>query len=245
MTESNNNNEEKNSLVVPISIIVAGVLVAVTIFFTSSRVKTDSRGQQAGLNPQGAESTITIKPVSADDHVLGDPNAPVKIVEYSDFECPFCKSFHMTMGAVMQSDYGKSGKVAWVYRHFPLTSLHPKAPREAEASECANELGGNLKFWEFANKIFEVTPSNNGLDPVILPQIAEAIGLNRRAFEVCLDSGRYKGEVERSVEEALDAGGTGTPWSVVVAKNGKTFLINGAQKYETVKSILEEALEEK
>jgi protein-disulfide isomerase len=91
-----------------------------------------------------------LKPVTAADHIRGDINAPVKIVEFSDIDCPFCKRFHSTMQEVMKT-YGDSGKVAWVYRHFPLTQLHPDAANKAEASECVAELGGNDKFWAFVD----------------------------------------------------------------------------------------------
>ncbi|MES2223524.1 MAG: thioredoxin domain-containing protein [Patescibacteria group bacterium] len=105
-----------------------------------------------------------MKPVTADDHIMGDTNAPVKVVLYSDLECPFCKSFHQTMQQIMASSYGTNKQVAWVWRNFPLKQLHSKAPKEAEGAECAAELGGNDAFWKFIDKINEVTPSNNKLD---------------------------------------------------------------------------------
>lgn len=90
----------------------------------------------------------------ATDHLNGSPEAPVTIIEYSDLDCPFCKQFHETMNRVM-NEYGPAGQVAHVFRHFPLASLHPNAAKQAEAAECAAELGGNLKFWEFLNRVFE------------------------------------------------------------------------------------------
>src|SRR5574343_1436136 len=105
-------------------------------------------------------------------------------VEYSDTECPFCKQFHSTLRQMMD-EYGKDGKVAWVYRHFPIDGLHPKARKEAEATECANELGGPSKFWEYTNMIYERTPGNDGLDPANLPKFAKEIGLDEKAFTEC------------------------------------------------------------
>ena len=127
-----------------------------------------------------AESKITIegpRDVDENDHVLGNSNAPITIIEFSDTECPVCKKFHETMQKIMD-EYGKDGEVKWVYRHFPLDQIHSKARKEAEATECANEIGGNEKFWEYINKIYEITPSNNGLDPAELLKIAKSIGLN-------------------------------------------------------------------
>ncbi len=101
-----------------------------------------------------------IKPVSSDDHILGNINARIVIIEYSDLECPFCKVFHNTMHQVVEKS---NGDVAWIYRHYPIPQLHPKAFHEAEATECAWEQGGNKTFWKYIDKLFEVTPSNNGL----------------------------------------------------------------------------------
>jgi len=108
---------------------------------------------------------VELKPVSESDHILGNIAAKIIIVEYSDLECPFCKVFHNTMHQVVK-EY--AGEVAWVYRHFPIASLHPKAFHEAEATECAWEQGGNEVFWKYMDKLFEVTPSNNGLEESLL-----------------------------------------------------------------------------
>lgn len=102
--------------------------------------------------PAGDAKLDKMSPVTDKDHIKGDINAPVKIVEYSDIDCPFCKRFHTTMQEIMDS-YGKDGKVAWVYRHFPLTQLHPDAFNKAEASECITAKGGNDKFWSFVDAL--------------------------------------------------------------------------------------------
>ena len=188
------------------------------------------------------EAAQSVKPVAAEDHVRGNLAAPVKVIEFSDFECPFCKGFHATMKQVM-GDYEKDGKVAWVYRHFPIDELHPKARKEAQAAECANELGGNKAFWAYTDKLFEVTPSNNRLDPAQLPQIAEAVGLDRAKFDTCLDgSGKFAAHIEANIQDAAASGGQGTPYSVVITPNGKVVPINGAQPYEEVKAIIDTAL---
>ena len=142
-------------------------------------------------------------------------------------------------------EYGKDGRVAWVYRHFPLTQIHPKAPKEAEATECANELGGNAKFWEYTDRLFEITPRNNNLDLALLPQIAEDIGLDRIKFEACLENGKYAKHVQDDFEDAINSGGQGTPYSIIIASNGQKFELSGAQPYSAVKTIIDLALEEK
>jgi protein-disulfide isomerase len=110
---------------------------------------------------------IDIPPVTEKDFITGNPNAEIKIVEYSDTECPFSKRFHQTMIDIMK-EQGPNGKVAWVYRYFPLDGLHQKARYEAEAVACAAEQGGNAKFWEYLDLLFKVTPSNDGLDASLL-----------------------------------------------------------------------------
>ena len=147
-----------------------------TLQLQQQRVEEQMRRETAGA----------VKPVDSEDHILGNLDAPVKVIEFSDFECPFCKGFHQTMKRIME-EYQNDGKVAWIYRHFPLDPIHAKARKEAQASECANDLGGNEAFWSFADRLFEVTPSNDRLDLALLPQIAEEIGLDRAKFESCLE----------------------------------------------------------
>lgn len=116
---------------------------------------------------KGVKDKIALDPVTEKDHISGNPQAELMLVEYSDPECPFCKRFHETMMQVMK-EYGTQGKVAWIYRHFPLDAIHSKARKEAEAIECAGELGGNDKLWAYLNKLEEITPANNQLDPALL-----------------------------------------------------------------------------
>ena len=204
--------------------------------------------QQQAEEQKRREAAGAAKPVDGEDHIRGSLDAPVKLVEFSDFECPFCKRFHPTMKRLM-NEYGKDGKVAWVYRHFPLDSLHSKARKEAQAAECANELGGNEAFWAYSDRLFEVAPSNDRLDLALLPRIAQEIGLDRAKFEACLEGdlrgGKYAAHIEADVQDAIASGGTGTPFSLVIAPNGTTYPINGAQPYAALKSIIDLALKEK
>lgn len=245
--EKLNANEGKNPYMIPASIVLAGVLIAGAVIYSNQAGPVvGSRNGGAVALEGGSGDDVNIKPVGADDHIRGNPDAPVKIVEFSDLECPFCKRFHETMQQAL-NEY--DGKVAWVYRHFPLDQLHSKARKEAQAAECANEIGGNDKFWAYLDRLFEVTPSNDGLSPSALPQIASEVGLDRARFETCLAGdergGKYADHIEADYQDAVASGGRGTPWSVVIAANGKKFPINGAQSYETVKSVIESALKEK
>ncbi len=226
-------------LSVPIAIVIAGLLIGGSLYY--SNVKIAQQPQVKKVELATNSDTDKMRPVSKDDHILGNPNATLIIVEYSDLECPFCKVFHNTMKQIMDV-YAKDGKVAWVYRHFPIDQLHSKARKEAEATECANELGGVEKFWEFTDTIYTTTNSNNSLDPAELPKIAQKIGLDVKAFNACLSSGKYASKVEADYQDAVKAGGQGTPNSIIVAKDGTKTVIQGAQSFESVKGIIDALL---
>ncbi len=229
-----------NPLAMPVAIVIAGALIAGAVMYngkstlgvgTSDIQREISLGQEKG-------NLDSMTPISSEDHIRGDINAPVKIVEYSDTECPFCKRFHTTMKEVMDN-FGKDGRVAWVYRHFPIDQLHSRARKEAVAFECANEQGGNDKFWEYADRLYEVTPANNGLDLAELPKIAEYVGLDKVKFNTCLASTKYDKHIQDEVENAQATGGNGTPWSIVVGKDGKKYPLSGAQPISAIKQLID------
>ena len=196
-----------------------------------------SQPSQAG---EVAGAAANVDPLKDTDHIRGDRNSRVLLIEYSDLECPFCKQFHPTAEQVVK-DY--NGQVAWVYRHFPLDQLHSKADKEAEAVECANELGGSDAFWALTDKIYEVTPANNGLDPEQLPVLAEGVGLNKDAFKTCLDSGKFAALVEEDYQSGIKAGINGTPGNILLdTKSGKTVSIPGAVPIESLKSSIDTLL---
>ena len=230
-------------LSVPMAIVIAGALIAGAFYFSNIKASQQLANIQAKvLTEPPPDTDINMRPISGDDHILGNPNADLIIVEYSDTECPFCKQFHTTLQRVM-SEYGKDGKVAWVYRHFPIDQLHSRARKEAEATECANELGGASKFWEYTNAIYNITTSNNTLEPTQLPVIAKSVGLNVDAFNKCLASGRYTGKVEADYQDAVRAGGRGTPNSIIITKDGTKTVVQGAQPYESLKLTLDVLLQ--
>jgi len=190
-------------------------------------------GATGGKLAEGQASKIP--EVSEGDHVKGSRDAEVFLIEYSDYECPFCQRFHPTAQQVLD-EYG--GQVAWVYRHFPLDSIHPSARSAAEASECVAELGGNDAFWEFSGKLFEGAPASLKQ----LASIATQAGVNSGAFQSCLDSGKYKDRVEESYQGGLASGVTGTPGSFVVNSKGEAWIVPGAVPFESLKVTIDEAL---
>lgn len=234
------------------SSFLAGIGLTLAIFFVVGffvllGIVLKDRKKEVVVNPtptntapgQTAPANITVAPVTDKDWIRGNKNAKISVVEYSDLECPFCKTFHPTMQRLLQ-EYPND--VNWVWRHFPLVSLHSKASKEAEASECAGELGGQDKFWAYIDKVFAVTPSNNGLDLAQLPKLAKEIGLDEAKFTSCLDSGKYNAKIQEAVNAAVAAGGEGTPYSVILVGDQKV-PVSGAVPYEQFKSFVDSELE--
>lgn len=170
------------------------------------------------------------------DHIRGNKNAKVTVIEYSDFECPYCKTFHGTMQQILAT---YTNDVKWVYRHFPL-SFHQNAQKEAEASECLAEQG---KFWEFADLIFKETTSNGtGIALDQLPEYARRVGANVAKFNTCLAAGTYAGRVQADEQDGSGAGVGGTPYSFVIGTNGRMQRINGAQPFEAMDAAIKSLL---
>src|ERR1035437_2695654 len=238
--------QQKATLSLPLAIVAAALIIGASIIIVKKPDSAPVKNTAAA-----ASQEINVKPVTSNDHILGDPNAPIKIVEFSDPSCPYCKVFNPTMEQIM-SDYGASGKVAWVYRSFPLDKvgtagagkiLHPNAGHEAQALECAASIGGNNGFWAFEKKLYEVTPSVSGdtpkgLDQSQLPVIAASVGLDKGAFTTCLDSGKMKDKVEAQYLDGINAGVSGTPYNFILTE-GKKVAIPGALPYDQLKSALD------
>jgi len=227
---------EQNKLILPLSIIIAGALIGGALYFGNRNSGPTANQNQE--NPPAISGEM--KPVSrTEDHILGNPDAPIKLVEYSDTNCPFCRAFHPTMKRIV-NEYGENGQVAWIYRHFSI--LGPQSITEAEATECAAELGGNEKFWQYLDLLFDSKGERARLPAdITLDGLAEEIGLNVEQFNACLSSGKYTERITSSRDDAVSAGAKGTPFTVLVTEKSMV-PINGAQPYENVKDFIEQAL---
>ena len=161
----------------------------------------------------------------------GDKDAPVTIIEWSDFECPFCARFYRDTLPLIEEEYIKTGKVKLVFRDFPL-SFHQNAQKAAEAAECAGEQG---KFWEMHDLLFEqgVEGGTAGCK-----QYEKQLGLNTAKFNECLDSGAMASEVRKDTADGAAAGIQGTPGFLI---NGK--LVSGAQPFSSFKQVIDAELE--
>jgi len=184
------------------------------------------------LSPTAAQPSPTagIVQVSADDDpAIGPPDAPVLIVEFSDFQCSFCARFASeTLGQILDT-YGD--QVRLVFRDFPLTSMHAHAQKAAEASQCAYEQG---EYWEYHDLLFQ---NQQALDIDSLKGYAQQLGLDTDAFNECLDSGQYTSEVQNDLAQGQSYGVTGTPTFFI---NGR--LLRGAKPFSDFQAVIEEEL---
>jgi protein-disulfide isomerase len=213
----------------------AGVGIFVLGMFTHSKVDSNGGGG-GGQAVVGAQPTAgpapTVGPVDVsvdNDPAEGSADAKVTVIEFSDFQCPYCARFQAdTLPQIMQN-YGD--KIRFVYRDFPLTSLHQYALKAAEASECANEQG---KYWDYHNLLFQ---NQSALDDASLKNYAATLQLDTATFNQCLDSDKYMSEVQKDYQDGIAAGVQGTPAFFI---NG--MLVSGAQPYTVFKAAIDQAL---
>ena len=198
---------------------------------------------------QSTQSSLSINSPSLisisldDDPVKGNLNAPITIVEFSDFQCPFCAKFHSTTLPQLQANYIDSGKVKFVYRDFPIQSIHPNAVPAALASECADEQG---MFWEYHDLVFENQKKWQGLSGSAMidtfEQYALELGLNTSDFNTCFESGKYVDEVTKDLQDGASYGITGTPGFFIGNDELGYVKIIGAQPYPVFERLIEDQI---
>lgn len=176
--------------------------------------------------------------ISDEDYIRGNADAKVMLLEYSDFECPFCGRFHPTIAQLL-TDYGDDIGVA--YRHYPL-SFHPNAQKAAEASECVGKQKGSEGFWAFADAIFAVTQRDGKLTPESITQAATGTGVDMTQFQSCLDSGEFAEKVAAQMAAGSTAGVTGTPGTFVIVDGKAVDFIGGALPVESIKATIDQYL---
>lgn len=238
--------EKKTELSLPVSIIISGVIISLAIVFTNSNRQVVEQVKNQGdpnaiVTEEG--NLENIREVDKDDHIRGSVDAKIKIVEYSDLECSFCERVHATIKTVMD-EYGED--VAWVYRQFPLTNIeagfHVNAIRASNASECVAELGGNDAFWSFIDGLFE---SSSPFSDELYVSIASGLGVSGTELLECVNDGKYQDKIDKDVQNALEIGGKGTPWIVIIGPDGQKLPISGAQPISVFRSLIDQLLEEK
>lgn len=217
---------------------ILGVLLVISIFTGGFGFGDDSGSGQAAraaptpaAAPSPAAPTPTVEVEIGDAPTKGDDDAPVTLIEFSDFQCPFCGRFYSQTLDQIQEQYVDTGKVKFVYKHFPLDSIHPQATPAALAAECANEQG---KFWEYHDLIFD---NQQALGDASYKQWAAQLSLDEGQFNECYDSQKYLEDVQSDLQQGSSAGIRGTPGFLL---NGQ--LISGAQPFSVFQQAIEAAL---
>ncbi len=212
----------------PGSIIVAALLIAGALIYTT--------GSEA-VNPPLAKVLPADQNLADDDVVLGDPAAPVTVVEFGDYQCPFCGRFFQQVEPQLREEYIKTGKVKMIYRDFAF--LGPESQGAAMASQCAADQG---QFWAYHDELYiaeiaDGVEHNGNLSAAFFKSIASKLGLDAAVFDACMTSNKHRAEVEKDYNDGVDVGVQGTPTAFV---NGK--LLSGAVTYDIFKAEIEAAL---
>lgn len=262
--------KRKNSITIPLSagnklqMLMIGALVVASFFIGSLWTKvqylekggTLAKGTTTATAPgvgqpplqQGPPEDTSPKKVSVDDDpTLGNKNAKITMIDFTDYECPFCKRYFDETFAQIKKDYIDTGKIKYVVRDLPL-SFHVNAHKEAQAAECVREQGGDDVYFKYHDEIFKRTISNGtGLALDKLSVIANDLGLNGSSLQKCLDSDKYKAEVDKDLADAAAAGATGTP-TFFIGKSSADGIITGtrivgAQPYSAFQVEIDKQLE--
>jgi len=217
----------KSLYTIPIAIVLGGALVAVAIYFTTPK-----------RAPEVSNPTL-VRGVGPTDHIFGNPAAKAIIVEYADFDCEYCKDFNDTMHQVIANE-GATGEVAWVFREFPLSEIHPNALAHARAAECAAQVAGNDAFWRFEDALYAAQPAV----PSDYGTVAKNAGITGSTFASCYAtvSATLEERIQADRKNALDMGARGTPYSLILVAGKAPVVLNGAYGYDAVKQFLDQAL---
>ncbi|HEY5736479.1 MAG TPA: DsbA family protein [Nitrosopumilus sp.] len=234
------------------------ILVGVAAFFAGSYASNSNQISEEDLDDAIAKLELKIlqnqlptKQPSApvkisvdDDPIIGNPDAPITIVEFSDFQCPFCARFHTQTLPLIIEEYIEQGKVKLVFRDFPIQSIHPNALPASVAAECANEQN---KFKEMHDVLFENQNEWNKLETVdalsLFNQYATEIKLDEEQFDSCLSSGKYIPEIKKDLDDGRDYGVSGTPGFFIGNDELGYVELKGAQPFESFKKIIDAQLD--
>lgn len=224
-----------NKYATPTAIVVGGALLAGLLFYGGATAKNlPTTNGHNGLPSARAQTAGDFRLPNDTDHVRGNPDAKVTIVEFSDFECPFCARLHPTIARLVE----ENTDVKWVYRHFPLSSIHSRANGAAIASECVAKLGDNDAFWTYADIVFS---KQHELGLELYEKLATTAGIDSSSFKACLADNSIATLVSEDGDEAIQAGGRGTPFAVIVTASGKLVPFSGALPYEQLVGLVDQA----
>ena len=212
-----------------VSIIIAGVIIALAVLYTNAHPGAATAADAAGAGAPTVAPKVSAP--SGSDHIIGSPNAPIVLIEYSDFQCPFCSVVYPTIKKIVQDS---NGQIAWVMRSLPLTSIHPNANPAANAAECIAAQLGNTGFWKFTDDIFA---NQDKMSASYYAQLATKYGADMLKYNTCVAASTYQSKIDAEANEAQNNGGQGTPYTVVYSTKGQA-AISGAQPEANFMSVI-------
>jgi len=220
--------EPKISISPSLAIVIAGVVIAGAILYTNAHPAPAAVADAAAQN---LPTAVDVPAPRATDHIIGSPTAPVVLVEYTDFQCPYCQMIYSTLKQIVSES---NGQIAWVIRNFPLESIHPQARPAATAAECIAGLLGNDAYWKYVDAVFN---NQSSLSPAYSRQLALQFGANAAQYDACVAADTYKDRIDGDAGDAISNGGTGTPYTVVWSKSYQA-PISGALPYDQISAVI-------
>ena len=193
--------------------------------------------------PRNQPQADPVRISADDDPIIGDPNAPITIIEFSDFQCPFCARFNAQTLPLLMDEYIQQGKVKLVFRDFPIQNIHPNAVSASLAAECANEQG---KFKEMHDILFDNQRQWSNIATVealsLFNQYATSMQLDETTFSSCISSGKYVEEINKDLNDGRSYGVSGTPGFFIGSDQIGYVEITGAQPFESFKRVIDAQL---
>lgn len=240
------------AILVVVAILVSGIMISASILYVAvsggiaingGATGTDALAQGGTEDPQSAEVTLL-----EDDPFIGSEEAQVVMIEFSDYECPFCQRYHLNTYPEIKSAYIDTDRIGYVWKDFPLSFHDPLATDQAVAAQCVMRLEGSEKYFEYADKIFNTTETGgNGMEESQLNDLAVEIGVNKEAFDACADNDETLAKVEANIEAGAAAGISGTPGFVIgVIEEGvvRGEVVSGALPFANFQEVIDRYLEE-
>lgn len=251
--------ESKNTLVsTPVAILLGCFMISVSLLLSGGVIKigkttgiaaapTAPAAPAAPAAPQAPAAPTTAKASVDDDPIIGDKNAPITLIEFSDYECPFCKRHFEQTYTQLKKDYIDTGKVKLVFRDYPLPFHDPLATTQAMAATCVKEQAGDEAYFKFHDELFKATQSNGqGMTLDAMYGLATNLGLNADSIKACVDSGKYKEEVAKDIADGGAAGVSGTPSFIIGKSTGDGTIdgkiLVGAQPISAFQAAIDELL---
>ncbi len=227
-----------SSLIIAAAIVIAGICIAIALLIIGTAPQSGEPSlallqdaQEDAQAPEEAQGDLTlITPPTPDDHIYGNPEAPLTLIEFSDLECVFCARIHPSLKAIVDES---GGEVNWVYRHFPLSQIHPNALSGAYAAECLAEYGGDDAFWQFVDAILG---SGEPVNETTYRTYARAADVDEEAVLACIADERYESLVAEHMQNAVAAGFSGTPFVVARNQAGEVVDIRGALPRDAIEA---------